>query len=122
MRLLISAVAAFVIATNSGCGVSEPETSELGQEVVQSCTVHADCEAWADVECPSTHMGVCLQRDTPSAHCGCVKKPTISYPSYPPSGGGASCWEIRNECIALCAWNDLDCRDECDWEWANCEF
>lgn len=123
MRLLISAVAAFIIATNSGCGVSEPgETSELDQEVVQSCAVAADCSAFAADQCLPSQVGVCLQANTASAHCGCFTPLTPSNPSYPTPGSGPSCWEILNDCTAICDWSDWRCRDACNWDWGTCGF
>lgn len=60
MRFLISAIAAFTVATSSGCGVSEPgETSELEQAVVQACAVTADCSSFAAGQCLSTQVGAC---------------------------------------------------------------
>lgn len=123
MRLLISVVAAFIIATNSGCGVSEVgETSELDQEVVQTCAVHADCSAFAADECLPNQVGVCRQANTPSAYCSCVTTTTPSNPSYPEPVPGSGCWQILNDCVALCDSSDWYCRNACHWDWGTCGF
>src|SRR4051794_33020512 len=101
MRFLISAIAVFTIATNSGCGVSEPsETSELKQEIIQTCAVAADCSAFAANQCLANQVGACLQANTVSAHCACITAPNPSNPSHPLPGSGPTCWQIRNDCVA----------------------
>ena len=123
MRFLINAIAAFTIAASFGCGVSEPgETSEVKQEVVQSCSVPANCSAFAASQCLSNQVGACLQPGTASAHCACVNAPNTSIPGNPPPGPGSTCWEIHNDCVATCGWDDLGCRNGCDSDWGSCGF
>lgn len=123
MRFPIIAIAAFIIATSSGCAASEPsETSELNQAVVQSCAVTADCSAFGASQCLANQIGACAQAGTPSAHCVCVRVPTPSIPPDPQPVPGETCWEIRNDCVWACGGDDGGCRNACDAEWGACGF
>ena len=123
MRFLIRAMAVLGVATSSGCGVSEPaETSGLEQAVVQTCAVTADCSTFAADQCLPTQIGACFAPGTASAHCVCVTPPRPSIPVFPPPMPGATCWEIRNDCVSACELAGGDCRDQCDWEWGHCGF